>query len=100
MGIAQYNRGTAAISRSFDREARPVVFDIMDRLSALPKHADARAPFGPMVFTAGNGGFWALESADSDSFGFWYPSLAEAVKSWRCVVTGYTNGFWTAIPAE
>ena len=96
MGIAQYNRGSAAISRQIDAERRAVAFEIMDMLNQLPKHADmipAKAATA-VLFVAGNGGFWAVESQEADAFGFWYPSLSDAVKSWPCVITGFDGQFW------
>lgn len=34
MGIAAYNRGTGAIRNEIDADARPVEFEIMERLNA------------------------------------------------------------------
>ncbi len=61
MGIAAYNRGTAAIAAQFDAEARPVEFEIMERLNALPKYEDAGKPFGAIQFVHDYRGFWVAE---------------------------------------
>ena len=61
-----------------DAEARPVEFEIMEWLNALPKYGDAGRPFGPIQFVSGNNGVWAV--CPRTGFGFWYHTLPEAIK--------------------
>lgn len=96
MGIAAYNRGSDAIRRHFDAEARPVEFEILERLNSLPKFADAGTPFGPIQFVNGNKGVWAV--CPRTGFGFWYRTLPEAVQRWRVTITGFDCGAWDAEP--
>ncbi len=95
MGIAAYNRGTAAIAAHFDAEARPVEFEIMERLNALPKYEDAGTPFGPIQFLHDQRGFWVAECPKT-GFGFFYATLNEAVRRWKVTITGFVNGVWVA----
>lgn len=94
MGISAYNRGSAAISANIDREARPVEFEIMERLNTLSKYPDAGRPFTDIQFVPDCGGFWA--QCPATGYGFWYPSLAEAVRRWRVKIVGYDCGKWIA----
>ncbi len=94
MGIAAYNRGSLAISRQIDTEARPVEFEMMERLNALPKYRDAGKPFGPIQFVFANGGFWA--QCPITGYGFWYRTLTEAVQRWRVQIVAFENGVWLA----
>ena len=96
MGIAAYNRGSKAISDLIDADQRPVEFDMMDMLNGLTKYYDAGTPFMPINFVPANGGFWA--QCPVTGFGFWYPTLHEAVKRWRVTITGFTNGIWLGEP--
>jgi len=97
MGIAAYNRGSTALSREIDADQRPVEFEIMERLNALPKYADAGKPFGPIDFRESNGIWWALDPAEGFAgFGFWYTSLHEAVRRWRVQIVAFDNGVWKA----
>lgn len=99
MGIAAYNRGSAAISQQIDAEARPVEFELMERLNAEPKYLDAGTPFGPTRLVPGHGGFWHQDRAKGDSgFGYWYPTLYEAVRRWRVTIVAYEHGAWMADP--
>ncbi len=96
MGIAAYNRGSALLSKQIDMTARAVEFEILERLNALPKYADAGKPFGPIqfVFDSVRGGFWA--QCPKTGYGFWYRTLPEAVKRWRVTITGFDCGRWLA----
>ena len=101
MGVAAENRWKAHSKRYFDEQARPVAFEIMDRLNSLPKYADAGKPFGPIAFKNDGKRWWALDPNKMFSgFGYWYPSLNEAVKRWHVVVTEYdaTKDIWLAVP--
>ena len=96
MGIAAYNRGSAALRREIDADQRPVEFEIMERLNALPKYADAGKPFGPIQFASDSvrGGFWA--TCPVTGFGFWYRTLPEAVRRWRVQIVAFDCGVWRA----
>jgi hypothetical protein len=94
MGVAAYNRGSVALSREIDAEARPVEFEIMERLNALPKYEDAGTPFTSIQFVVGNGGFWA--QCPRTGFGFWYATLPEAIKRWRVRIVAFNCGVWEA----
>lgn len=96
MGIAAYNRGSAALSREIDADARHVEFEIMERLNALPKYEDAGKPFGPIQFVSGNNGVWAV--CPRTGFGFWYHTLPEAIRRWRVTIIAFDCGLWLAIP--
>lgn len=98
MGIAAYNRGTAALRREIDSESHPVEFEILERLNALPKYADAGKPFGPIQFVADSvrGGFWA--QCPVTGFGFWYRTLPEAIRRWRVEIIAFDCGKWIAAP--
>jgi hypothetical protein len=95
MGIAAYNRGTAAMSAQIDRQRRAVEFEVMETLNALPKYADAGLPFGPIQFIYDTRGFWVAECPIT-GFGFFYDTLHEAVKRWRVTITWYVAGTWLA----
>lgn len=96
MGIASYNRSSSRIRESIDADCRPVEFEIMERLNALPKYADAGKPFGQIQFESANGGFWAV--CPKSGFGFFYRTLPEAVKRWAVEITSFDNGKWIAGP--
>ena len=96
MGVAAYNRGSAAISRQIADEARPVEFQIMDELNALPKYDDAGTPFGDIRFVPGHGGVWA--ECPTTGYGFWYRTLREAMRRWRVEIYACDHGIFTARP--
>ena len=98
MGVAAYNRGSKAISDHISREARPIEFQMMDMLNALPKYADAGTPFGPIHFVFSHGGCWA--ECPRTGFGYHYKTLHEAVKRWNVVVVGFSDGAWLAVVAS
>ena len=95
MGIAAYNRGSAALSREIDADQRPVEFEIMDRLNALPKYEDAGKPFGPIEFVYDYRGFWVAQCPRT-GFGFFYDTCAEAVRRWRVRIVAFDCGVWKA----
>jgi len=96
MGIAAYNRGSRAIAEQIRREysPRPIEFEIMDRANALPKYPDAGTPFTNIDFAFSHGGCWAV--CPKTGFGYWYPTLFEAVRRWNVRLIGYTNGTYHA----
>ena len=95
MGIAAYNRGSAHIRREIDAGARPVEFEIIERLNALPKYPDAGKPFGPIQFIHDPRGFWVAECPVT-GYGFFYTTLNEAVRRWRVQIVAYDCGVWKA----
>jgi hypothetical protein len=96
MGVAAYNRGTAVIAAQIAANDRAPEFQMMDALNALEKFSDAGCPFGPINFVPGRNGFWA--ECPSTGFGYWYPSLREAVRRWNVSVTSYDGSAWGAVP--
>lgn len=101
MGVAAYNRASIAIRERIDSEQRHAQFRFLDDLNALPKLDGAGRPFGPVHFVMGNKGWWALDP-DKGS-GYLYPTLRQAVQSWRVEVTGVVwsadGPHYTAVPA-
>lgn len=84
MGIAAYNRGSAVLSRQIDAEQRSLTSLLIDDLNAMPKHANARTPFGPVLFKYDGQRWWALDPVKQwRGFGFWYSSLRAAVASFN-----------------
>lgn len=98
MGAAAYNRGSANIRRQIEAEQRPVEFEVMDELNALPRFPDAGTPFGLIEFVSDRGGFWA--QCPVTGFGFRYTTLREAVRRWRVEIIEYANGTWKAVPLK
>lgn len=95
MGIAAYNRGSNALSDRITAESRPCEFVMMDVLNGLKKYEDAGTPFGPLQFVLSHGGCFA--ECPTTGFGFFYPTLFEAVKRWRVRITEFRNGVWVAV---
>jgi len=93
MGIAAYNRGSAAITTQINMQARPVEFEIIDRLNALPKFTDAGKPLGPIQFVYDPRGFWVAECPVT-GYGFFYRTLGEAVRRWRVTIIAFDRGIW------
>ena len=98
MGAAAEHRGNALISRQCAERDRPVEFDLMDELNALTKTEGAGLPFGPLRFTHGHGGWWA--ECPVTGFGYWYPTLRLAVRSWRVIVCHYDGKGWLSVPIK
>lgn len=96
MGAAAYNRGTKCLVRQISANVRPVEFEMMEQLNALPKNANAPTPWGEIHFIFGHGGWWA--TCPTKGSGFWYPSLREAVRSWRVEIYAYENDAWIGRP--
>lgn len=97
MGVAAYNRGSACISQQIANDKyRPVEFDIMDTLNALPKYNTATPPHGSVRLGEGHGGWWIY--CIKTGYGYWYKTLHEAIKRWDIVIIAYKNGEWEAIP--
>jgi len=96
MGVAAYHRTSKVIRQRIAEQDRPVEFEMMDNLNAMPKYADAGQPFGPIQFVHSHSGWWA--ECPKTGFGYWYPSLREAVRRWRCTIVGFNDGVWSAEP--
>ena len=103
MGVAAEYRWKMKCRRDVDALARPVAFDLMDRLNELEKYPDAVMPFGPIVFKHDGKRWWALDHEKMFSgFGYWYPSLPEAVRRWCVMLTEYDEikSQWLAVPVK
>jgi hypothetical protein len=99
MGVAAYNRGSKAIREHINATRRPAEFLLMDDLNSLPKYEDAGQPFGPLVFQYDGRMWWALDPIRRFAgFGYWYPTLREAVRRWNVSVTSYDGTAWGAVP--
>ena len=98
MSNAAYNRGSQCIRNQVEQNQRPAIFAMMDDYNAMPKHAGSVAPFLPVEIVPGNGGMWV--SDPRTGYGFWYRTLAEAVRSWEIDLTGYdaSRRAWAAQP--
>lgn len=96
MGHAAYIRGNKLISRQLQAGRRPVEFEVMDRLNALPKYPKAPTPFGPCNLVSDHHGWWV--ECPTTGFGYCYKTLEDAVKNWNISVTEYDGTKWTAIP--
>ena len=96
MGVAAYRRGNAMITRQIESDARPVEFQRMSDLNALPKFPGARAPWGDEVHIVRSHRRWWVECPIT-GYGYHYATLREAVRSWDIHVIGYAYGVWTAI---
>jgi hypothetical protein len=71
---------------------------MMDELNSLPKAPKAPTPFGEIRFVASHGGWWA--ECPTTGYGFHYPTLREAVRSFRVEVYAYADGCWMAAPTR
>ena len=102
MGHAAYMRGSAAISADLDRAfpRRPVAFEVMDRLNAIPKNEDAATPFGAANIETDHHGVWLV--CPTTGFGYVYKDMREIMRRWRIALVGYdaTANVWSAIPLE
>lgn len=98
MGHAAYQRGSVLISRLIDEDRRDSIFEMLAHLNVLPKLEGAKVPFGPIRFVFGNGVWWA--ECPTTGFGYHYPTLREAVRSWKVTITGYdaTDNTWKGEP--
>lgn len=97
MGVAAYNRGTQSIRNGITRDfARQPEFEIIELANSMTKYPEAGTPFGPIQFVFSHGGTWA--ECPTTGFGYWYPTLYEAVKNWNVTITGIRNGVFIATP--
>jgi hypothetical protein len=70
MGIAAYHRGSLSIRRQIETALRPVEFELMEHLNALPKYADAGTPFDEIRFAYSHGAWWT--ECPQTGFGYHY----------------------------
>lgn len=100
MGIAAYNRGSHVIREQLNTNARPVEFEIIDRLNSLEKYPDAGTPFEGVVILFSNDVWWV--ECVKTGFGFAYDTLSELVRRWNITITGYSavSAQFTAVPTE
>lgn len=92
MGVAAYNRGSAHVAAQIDADQRPVEFELMDRLNAIPKLPDAGRLFGSAQIIEGNGGFWC--ECPVNGFGFWYKSIEELMRRLRVEIVARVGNAW------
>lgn len=85
MGIAAYRRGNVAISRQLAPTQAERDGEHLRDLNATPRHERAVAPWGPIHFVPGNGGWWA--QCPKTGFGYWYKTLRRAIAEWRVTLT-------------
>lgn len=97
MGIAAYNRGCAAVSRSIradhhtDEESLKVrnMIEIIDRLNTLPRGTSRL--YQPTVIRRGSkGDWWIMDHPEKGwgSYGYVYMTLAALLAEWNVWVTG------------
>lgn len=81
MGVAAYNRGTRLLAKQTSEALPSVEAVLINDLNALPKEEGAPVPFGPIHFTPGHNGWWAV--CPTTGFGYWHKTLRKAVRSLR-----------------
>lgn len=98
MGHAAYIRGSKLISRQFQADRHPVVFEVMGRLNAHPKNPKAQTPFGSILFVFSHGVWWA--ECPTTGFGYHYPTIKEAVQNWNVTIVEHRaeDCSWLAEP--
>lgn len=90
MGVAACQRGNELLRRQIDALAIPVELDFIEHLNRLVKYPDAGTPMGAVRISyddRGKGRWWV--ECPVTGYGFFYPTIREAVRRWRIVVTGY-----------
>lgn len=100
MGVAAYNRGTAAIRDRIEAENfRPREFEMMDILNSIPKNEDCGRPFGPVNIVKDSKGFWSIECPRT-GYGYWYKTIHEIMRRWSVTIIGYDpdTKIWSATP--
>lgn len=98
MGVAAYNRGTKSLAAQIAAEARAPEFALMDSVNNMPRNLEASPPFGPVMLCFSHGGCWV--ECPVTGFGYWYPSLRDAVRAWLIDLVAYdaTTNTWRAEP--
>lgn len=84
MSVQAENRYKAFAARQAAAQFGSLNDAFVRDLNALPKKPGARAPFADIHFIASRGGWWA--ECPTTGFGYFYPSLREAVSSWLVAV--------------
>lgn len=70
-------------------------------LNNLPKYPDCGTILEPVYFTYTHGVWWINVERKPDGFGYFYPSLMEAVRRWNVIVVSHEEpGIWRAVPIE
>lgn len=103
MGAAAYNRGSKLIRQQITAEQHPVEFEIIQRLNAIPKVAEAPTPFGPIDFvfhTDAYGRTYVIAECPVTGFGFWFRSLKDAITAYNVEIVGITGTSYNAVPRK
>lgn len=100
MGVAAYNRGSAAIRRYHAEKETPHEFGVIEMLNRLPKYPDAGTPFGPVELAFSYRVCWV--ECPVTGYGFAYANAREAVKRWNITITGWDaiRGVYLAEPEQ
>lgn len=95
MGIAAYNRGSAALSQQFDRDLGRLNFaEIVERLNQVPKRLGVPKPFQAGVIRLASDGIWWIMNNEQKgwaSSGRCYGTLPLLMSEWDIQITGYGN---------
>lgn len=92
MGVAAYNRGTAAIAHQIDESLaatmRPIEFEVMDNLNELPR--GNRKLFGETVIRTHSGKFFLMNGQEGgySRFAYEYSSLRVLFSEWNIFISG------------
>lgn len=95
MGVKSEHRYQAFARRQADSQQPDYVFEIMNNLNAVPKHPNAIRPWGSLHFSIGHGGYWA--SCPVTGFGYWYPTLRDAVSHYLVSIVEYDGKRWLGV---
>lgn len=100
MGAAAEHRGNRLIRDQLNAEQRDPIFQFMEDVNAQPKYPDAGYYPHPVTLSPGNGGWWAEPEGFKAPYGYWYPSVREAVRRWRMELVAYDapSATWRALP--
>jgi hypothetical protein len=90
MGAAQEQRAAALFRRQGAAQDRPVAFEIMERLNALPTYADAGTPL-TRVAIQHLGGHWHILDPLKRwrGWSWWYPTFEELMRRWHITLVEY-----------
>lgn len=106
MGIAAYNRGSAALSRRLDAEQRPATLRFMADVSAFSAEHGRIVPLAPTVirFAPDRAGVSIMnkQAGGWASYAYNYPSIWSLAKAWRITLTGFGrdahSAYFTVVP--
>ena len=106
MGIAAYNRGTAAIRRDIDRTQRPALFALLDSLTEYSRrHATAEFLSPTVVRLDERGHAWLMNRKDRGwaEYGVCYKSVWALARHWKLIFVSIGNDthsrYYEVIPA-